>query len=138
LVDDVNVSDQPLPELRAALAPEVAEVLLAEPPDWLCQFLWASLFVGHLRYLAEVAEDSLGVGERRFWSMVRSTILAYQDRFPELADRYKTFDLLAPRFARICLNRNRLLTDGYADRPERPHAATFGTVRNALDEVAAP
>jgi siderophore synthetase component len=137
-VDDVNVSDQPLPELRAALAPEVAEVLLAEPPEWLCQFLWAALFVGHFRYLADLAEEHLGVGERRFWSMVRAAILGYQDRFPELADRFKTFDLLAPRFAKICLNRNRLLQDGYADRPERPHAATFGTVRNALDEVATP
>jgi siderophore synthetase component len=137
-VDDVNVSDQPLPELRAALTPDVAEVLLAEPPDWLCQFLWAGLFVGHLRHLADLAEDHLGVGERRFWTMARAAVLGYQDRFPELADRFKTFDLLAPRFAKICLNRNRLLTDGYADRPERPHAATFGTVRNALDEVAEP
>jgi siderophore synthetase component len=114
LVDDVNISDQPLPELQAAL------------------------FVGHLRHLADLAEEHLGVAERRFWMMVRAAILAYQDRFPELADRFKTFDLLAPRFAKICLNRNRLLTDGYADRPERPHAATFGTVRNALDEVAVP
>jgi siderophore synthetase component len=57
---------------------------------------------------------------------------------PDQADRYKTFDLLAPRFAKICLNRNRLLTDGYADRPERPHAAAHGSVRNALDEVAGP
>jgi siderophore synthetase component len=137
-VDDVNVSDQPLPELRAAMAPDVAEVLLAEPPEWLCQFLWAALFVGHFRYLADLAEEHLGVDERRFWTMVRAAVVGYQDRFPELADRFKTFDLLAPRFARICLNRNRLLTDGYADRPERPHAATFGTVRNALDEVAAP
>jgi siderophore synthetase component len=137
-VDDVNVSDQPLPELRAALRPDVAEVLLAEPPEWLCQFLWASLFVGHFRYLADLVEDYLGVGERRFWSLVRAAILGYQDRHPELADRFKTFDLLAPRFDKICLNRNRLLQDGYADRPERPHAATHGTVRNALDEVAAP
>ena len=116
----------------------MAEVLLAEPPDWLCQFLWAGLFVGHLRHLADLAEDHLGVGERRFWTMARAAVLGYQDRFPELADRFKTFDLLTPRFAKICLNRNRLLQDGYADRPERPHAATFGTVRNALDEVAEP
>ena len=134
-VDDVNVSDQPLPELAAAMTPQAAEVLLAEPPEWLCQFLWAALFIGHL---LDLAEEHLGVRERRFWTMVRSTVLGYQDRFPELADRFKTFDLLAPRFAKICLNRNRLLTDGYADRPERPHAAVFGTVRNALDEVAEP
>jgi siderophore synthetase component len=81
-------------------------------------------------------EDHLGLGEREFWGAVRRAVLAHQARFPELAERFALFDLLAPRFTRICLNRNRLLLDGYADRPERPHAATFGTVANALHEVA--
>jgi siderophore synthetase component len=134
-VDDVNLSDQPLPEL-AGVAPELRAVLLAEPPQWLCQFLWAGLFVGHLRYLSDLMEDHLGLAERDFWAAVRRAILDHQARFPELAGRFALFDLLAPRFARICLNRNRLLLDGYADRPERPHAATFGTVANALADVA--
>jgi siderophore synthetase component len=135
-VDDVNITDQPLPELQAALPPDLRGVLLAEPPAWLCQFLWAGLFIGHLRYLADLVDDHLGVPERRFWTLVRDTVLAYHDRFPQLADRFRLFDLLAPRFAKICLNRNRLLLDGYTDRPERPHAATHGTVRNALHLVA--
>jgi siderophore synthetase component len=134
-VDDVNLSDQPLPELERVPA-EVREVLLREPPAWLCQFLWAGLLIGHFRYLADLLERCEDLPERRFWWLVREEILAYQARFPELAPRFELFDLLAPRFAKICLNRNRLLLDGYADRPERPHAATFGTVRNALDEVA--
>jgi hypothetical protein len=62
--------------------------------------------------------------------------LAHQARFPELAQRFALFDLLAPRFTGICLNPNRLLLDGYADRPERLHAATHGSVRNPLAEVA--
>ncbi|HEY2702441.1 MAG TPA: IucA/IucC family siderophore biosynthesis protein [Candidatus Dormibacteraeota bacterium] len=133
-VDDVNLSDQPLPEL-AGVGPELRRVLLAEPPEWLCQFLWAALFVGHLRYLSDLMEDHLGLGERDFWAAVRRAILDHQARFPELAERFALFDLLAPRFTRICLNRNRLLLDGYADRPERPHAATCGTVANALAEA---
>jgi siderophore synthetase component len=136
-VDDVNLSDQPLPELEQVPS-EVAAVLLREPPAWLCQFLQAGLFVGHFRYLADLMEAALGLAERRFWQLVRAQVLAYQARFPELARRYALFDLLAPRFTRICLNRNRLLLDGYADRPERPHAATHGSVRNPLDEVAFP
>ncbi|MGH7750581.1 MAG: IucA/IucC family C-terminal-domain containing protein, partial [Candidatus Dormibacteria bacterium] len=134
-VDDVNISDRALPEL-AGIGPELRRVLLAEPPEWLCQFLWAGLFVGHLRYLSDLMEDHLGLGERDFWAAVRRAVLDHQARFPELAERFALFDLLAPRFARICLNRNRLLLDGYADRPERPHAATHGTVANALAEVA--
>ena len=81
-------------------------------------------------------EDHLGLAERDFWAAVRRAILDHQARFPELGGRFALFDLLTPRFARICLNRNRLLLDGYADRPERPHAATFGTVANALADVA--
>jgi siderophore synthetase component len=135
-VDDVNLSDQPLPEL-AGVDPELRSVLLAEPPEWLCQFLWAGLFVGHLRYLSDLMEDHVGLDERDFWAAVRRAVLDHQARFPEMAERFALFDLLAPRFARICLNRNRLLQDGYADRPERPHAATFGTVANALAEAAA-
>ncbi len=133
-VDDVNLSDQPLPELERVPA-DVRQVLLSAPPEWLCQFLWAGLLIGHFRYLADLMEDALGLPERRFWGLVRAQVLAYQARFPELAERFALFDLLRPRFAKICLNRNRLLLDGYADRPERPHAATHGTVRNALAET---
>ena len=134
-VDDVNLSDQPLPEL-AGVDPGLRAVLLAEPPEWLCQFLWAGLLIGHFRYLSDLMEDHLGLAERDFWAAVRRAVLDHQARFPELAERFVLFDLLAPRFARICLNRNRMLLDGYADRPERPHAATHGTVANALAEVA--
>ena len=134
-VDDVNLVNQPLPELEAALPPDLREVLLSEPPEWLCQFLWAGLFIGHFRYLSDLVEEHLGVPERRFWSLVRAAILAHQARFPEYRQRFELFDLLTPEFPKICLNRNRLLLDGYADRPERPHAAVHGTVRNALAVV---
>ncbi len=130
-VDDVNVSQHPLPEL-ADMPGDVAAVLLSEPPEMLCQFIQSGLFVGHFRYLAGIAEAHLGVPEDEFWAMVRDEILGYQKRFPELADRFELFDLLAPDLARLCLNRNRLLLDGYADRPQRPHAAVHGRVPNPL------
>ena len=53
-------------------------------------------------------------------------------RFPELAERFALFDLLAPDLRRLCLNRTRLLLDGYQDRPERPHTAVHGRVPNPL------
>lgn len=130
-VDDVNVSAEPLPELEGMPEP-VASMLLREPPEMLCQFIQSGLFVGVFRYLAPLAEDHLGVPEAWFWASVREQVLAYQARFPDLADRFETFDLLAPDLNRLCLNRNRLLLDGYRDRPERPHAAVHGTVPNPL------
>lgn len=130
-VDDVNISAKPLPEL-ADLPEEVARVLLREDPDYLCQFLHAGLFIGHFRYLADLAQRQLGVPDRDFWRLVRTAILNHQEKFPHLAERYALFDLLAPRIDRLCLNRNRLLLDGYRDRPDRPHAAVHGTVPNPL------
>ncbi|MGW1997159.1 IucA/IucC family protein [Embleya sp. NPDC001921] len=130
-VDDVNISDQPLPEL-AELPAEVAAVLLRERPDYLCQFIHAALLVGHHRYLADLAAQHLGVPQEGFWALVREEILDHQAAFPELKDRHELFDLLTPRIERLCLNRNRLLLDGYRDRPTRPHVGAHGSVPNAL------
>ncbi|MFB7945195.1 IucA/IucC family protein [Kitasatospora phosalacinea] len=130
-VDDVNLSDRPLAEL-ADLPADVAGVLNREDPDYLCQFLHSGLFIGVYRYLAPLLEDQLGLPEEEFWELLRAEIRACQRRFPELADRHRLFDLFAPRIDRLCLNRNRLLLDGYRDRPDRPHAAVHGQVDNPL------
>nr|WP_308011979.1 IucA/IucC family siderophore biosynthesis protein [Streptomyces acidipaludis] len=130
-VDDINVSAEPLPELRI-MPTEVREVLLTEPPEFLTQFIHSGLFVGVLRYLAPLCERQLGVAENDFWILAREEILRHQERFPELKERFAMFDLLTPRIERLCLNRNRLHLDGYRDRAERPHAAVHGTVPNPL------
>ncbi|MDJ1130894.1 IucA/IucC family siderophore biosynthesis protein [Streptomyces iconiensis] len=130
-VDDVNVSEQRLPELDTMPA-DVRGVLLTEPPAFLTQFIHSALFVGVFRYLAPLCEDQLGVPEDTFWSLVRAEIDRYHHRFPELKARFELFDLLTPRIERLCLNRNRLHLDGYRDRSERPHAAVHGTVSNPL------
>lgn len=134
-VDDVNVAAAPLPELDSMPA-EVSDVLLREEPEFLCQFIQSGLFVGHFRYLAEIVEQHLDVAEHEFWSLVRREVVAYQRRFPGLAERFGMFDLLTPDIERLCLNRNRLLHDGYRDRPERPHAAVHGRVANPLHRPA--
>jgi siderophore synthetase component len=111
---------------------DVRAVLLTEEPAFLTQFIHSGLFVGVFRYLAPLCEEQLGVPEADFWALVRAEILRYQERFPELKERFELFDLLTPRIERLCLNRNRLHLDGYRDRPDRPHAAVHGTVPNPL------
>ncbi|MFJ2650772.1 IucA/IucC family protein [Streptomyces sp. NPDC087420] len=130
-VDDVNVSARPLPE-HDTMPREVKDVLLTEEPGFLVQFIHSGLFVGVFRYLAPLCEEQLDVSEDEFWSLVRAEIVRHQERFPELQERFETFDLLTPRIARLCLNRNRLHLDGYRDRAQRPHAAVHGTVPNPL------
>lgn len=131
-VDDVNISAKDLPEL-AGIPDDVAAVLLREMPDYLCQFIHSGLFVGHFRYLSRIAERHLAVDRELFWGLVADRILDYQATFPQLADRFEAFDLFAQRIDRLCLNRNRLLLDGYRDRAERPHVEANGTVLNPLN-----
>jgi siderophore synthetase component len=133
-VDDVNVSRHPLPELESIPA-DLKGILLSEPPEGLCQFIFAGLFICHHRYLSDILEEFHQYDERDFWQQVRQAILNYQSQFPELQDRFKLFNLLAPQFTKLCLNRNRLITYGYADDGDRPHAAAFGKVNNALHEA---
>lgn len=132
-VDDVNVSAERLPE-HASMPDDVRAVLLTEPAAFLTQFIHSGLFVGVFRFLAPLCEAQLGVPEAEFWSLVRAEILRHHRLFPELKERYETFDLLTPRIERLCLNRNRLHLDGYRDRPQRPHAAVHGTVPNPLHQ----
>ncbi|MFF7359705.1 IucA/IucC family protein [Streptomyces sp. NPDC008125] len=130
-VDDVNISAHPLPE-HATMPAEVRAVLLTEEPCFLTQFIHSGLFVGVFRYLSPLCEEQLGVTEGEFWSLVRAEVLRHHARFPELKDRFEMFDMLTPEIERLCLNRNRLLVDGYRDRPDRPHAAVHGLVPNPL------
>ncbi|MEU8705394.1 IucA/IucC family siderophore biosynthesis protein [Streptomyces sp. NPDC048565] len=134
-VDDVNVSARPLPE-HATMPTHVRDVLLAEDPSFLTQFIHSGLFVGVFRYLSLLCEEQLDLPEGEFWSLVRAEVLRHHARFPELKERFEIFDMLTPTIERLCLNRNRLHLDGYRDRPQRPHAAVHGTVPNPLHPSA--
>nr|WP_175631817.1 IucA/IucC family siderophore biosynthesis protein [Virgibacillus siamensis] len=134
-VDDVNISDQLFPELEA-VSTELKDVLRSEPPEGLTQFIFTGLFICHFRYLSNILEDHEAFSEYTFWRIVREEILAYQQRFPHLKERYQLFDLLRPTFTKLTLNRNRMFDDGYEDGDDRPHASEFGEVANALAVVA--
>lgn len=135
-VDDVNVSEYPLPELDRLLPADLDGVLRTEPPEGLCQFVFTGLFVGVYRYVSDILSKHHDYPETKFWAQVREAILDYQARFPDLEARFELFDLLQPTFTKLCLNRNRTVDDGYGDAESRPHASEHGVVRNPLYEVA--
>ncbi|WP_100404185.1 IucA/IucC family protein [Bacillus solitudinis] len=134
-VDDVNVSEEPLPELQH-LPEELKPILRSEGAEGLCQFIFTGLFVCHFRYLTGILETYNHYEEERFWRLLRETIIAYQSRFPELTERFHLFDLLKPSYTKLCLNRNRMIDYGYEDDDDRPHASEFGKVQNPLHLVS--
>lgn len=116
--EDVNLLPEPHPSY-ADLPPEADAVLLRWDARQLRHCLLSAVFAGHFRHFAGIVEDHLGVAEPEFWRLVAEEVRAYQRRFPDLAEAFAAFDLLAPEFERVCLNREHLQGAAFHDRAER-------------------
>lgn len=130
-VDDVCVSFTDVPE-RGPEPDGHDHVLPRKHPLVIRQHLVDQVFVGHFRYLAPLCEDQLGVPERVFWSLVRRTILDFQQRFPELRERFPQYELLSAEIPRYALNRDRIVVTRYTDRALRHALYPNGTLPNPL------
>jgi siderophore synthetase component len=132
-VDDAMVSSDPIPEL-ADLPADVADALGGGLEAMLLtQWVQGGLLVCVHRYLAEILSERTGLPERRFWQSAATALSRYQARFAdELAGRYALFELDAPAFVKLCLNRVRMLERGYDDDAERPIASASGWIDNPL------
>lgn len=130
-IDDVIVCDLDFPETET-LPAAVRDVLLRLPADFLVHFIQTTLFICVFRYISVLLDQRAGLSESVFWSLARDSVERYQTRFPELADRFQAFDLFGDEYPRLCLNRVRLFTHGYADDDERLVPDFQGTVDNPL------
>ncbi|MFB7467845.1 IucA/IucC family protein [Streptomyces sp. NPDC056224] len=133
-VDDVCVSFTDVPE-RGPEPDGHDHVLPRKHPSVIKQHVMDQIFVGHFRYLAPLCAEQLGVPERTFWRTVRQTVLDFQSRFPELADRFAEYDLLTPQIPRYGLNRDRIVVTRYGDRALRHALFPNGTHPNPLAEA---
>ncbi|WP_354699358.1 Aerobactin synthase [Paraconexibacter sp. AEG42_29] len=136
-VDDATICAEPLPELLD-LSPAVRAALGdGVEPAVITQWIQAGLLVCAHRYIAELLADRCGYPEAAFWAAARAALHGYQDRFEdELGPRFDLFDLDAPVFVKLCLNRVRILERGYRDGAERPIAAASGWIDNPLHAPA--
>lgn len=135
--EDVNLLPGSHPEY-AGLSERAEALLLRWPASELAHSLLSAVFAGHFRFFAPLAAEQLGVAEEEFWAMVRAEIERYHARFPELADRFEEFGLLAAEFDRVALNREQLLGGGFHDRAEKDEGfdVTHGRLANPLNTTA--
>jgi siderophore synthetase component len=132
-VDDCMISGEALPEL--ASIPSSVREALGDGIEGLILVQWiqGGLLVCVHRYLSEILDDTRGFGEDEFWASAVAVVREYQDRFAdELGGRYEVFDLDAPAFVKLCLNRVRLFERGYEDAADRPVASAVGWIDNPL------
>jgi siderophore synthetase component/RimJ/RimL family protein N-acetyltransferase len=129
-VDDINLVELDFPEL-ASLPEALAGVLLRHPPEVLGHFIFTGLFVVHYRYLSDITQQ-LGIAELHFWQLAGQAMSDYHAAHPELAERIALFDLQRESFEKVCLNRVRLFTQGYADDAERPVPDVLAAMPNPI------
>jgi siderophore synthetase component len=70
----------------------------------------AFLFI-NLGELAIFLADAYGLQEREFWAIADAVVGGYEERFPQLADRFALFDVRKPTIAVEKLTTRRLLPD---------------------------
>lgn len=113
---DLRLVDEEFAE--AADLPQVLKLVTVRlPPEKLIHDLQTGHFVTTLRFIAPLAE-SCGVSEQRFYQICGDVLREYQQRHPQLAERFRRFDLFAPSILRLTLNRAKFLhaTDSAAER----------------------
>jgi 2-[(L-alanin-3-ylcarbamoyl)methyl]-3-(2-aminoethylcarbamoyl)-2-hydroxypropanoate synthase len=85
--------------------------LEAETAEEVRDFVHDAFFFVNLAELAMFLEDRFGLAERRFWSIARGVVEAYQRRFPPARGHADGFDLLVPTVSVEQLTTRRLLPD---------------------------
>ncbi|HYF62232.1 MAG TPA: IucA/IucC family protein, partial [Herpetosiphonaceae bacterium] len=98
-------------------------VTATSPEDVRDFVLDAFLFI-NLAELALFLADEYGLSERRFWGMASAIIDGYQQRFPQLRERFDLFDLRTPTIQVERLTNRRLFpeTDVQVHRVGNPLA----------------
>ncbi|MGV9250886.1 IucA/IucC family protein [Streptomyces sp. NPDC003697] len=121
----------------AVLPPEVRRIRVEVPEDRKLLSIFTDVFDCFFRFLAALLADEGILAEDGFWRTVAEVAREYQESAPELAGRFREYDLFAPEFALSCLNRlqlrdNRRMVD-LADPSGALQLA--GTLRNPLAEL---
>ncbi|MER6786504.1 IucA/IucC family siderophore biosynthesis protein [Streptomyces sp. NPDC000658] len=118
----------------AVLPPEVRRIRVEVPDDTKLLSIFTDVFDCFFRFLAAALAAEGILDEDAFWRTVAEVTRAYQEANPELADRFRQYDLFAPEFALSCLNRLQLRNNRQMVDLADPSGALqlIGTLRNPV------
>ncbi|MEV7993059.1 IucA/IucC family siderophore biosynthesis protein [Streptomyces sp. NPDC086077] len=92
----------------AVLPPAVERLRVDVPEDKKLLSIFTDVFDCFFRFLAANLADEGVLEEDGFWRTVAEVTREYQESMPELAGKFRQYDMFAPRFALSCLNRLQL------------------------------
>ncbi|MDQ0601539.1 siderophore synthetase component [Streptomyces canus] len=95
-------------DVDAVLPPAVERLRVDVPEEKKLLSIFTDVFDCFFRFLAaNLAAEGI-VAEDDFWRTVADITREYQASLPELADKFRQYDMFAPEFALSCLNRLQL------------------------------
>ncbi|MGW7206079.1 IucA/IucC family protein [Streptomyces sp. NPDC054837] len=95
-------------DVDAVLPPTVERLRVDVPEDKKLLSIFTDVFDCFFRFLAANLATEGIVAEDDFWRTVADITREYQASLPELADKFRQYDMFAPEFALSCLNRLQL------------------------------
>ncbi|MFJ9018483.1 IucA/IucC family protein [Streptomyces sp. NPDC102259] len=118
----------------AVLPPEVRRIRVEVPEDMKLLSIFTDVFDCFFRFLAAGLATEGILDEDDFWRTVAEVTRAYQEENPELADKFRQYDMFAPEFALSCLNRLQLRDNRQMVDLADPSGALqlIGTLRNPV------
>lgn len=115
-----------LPENAKRIQVEVPEELRTRP-------LFTQLFDGIFRFVAAILDTQHNLPEQQFWQLVAACIAEYQQQHPELAARFRQYDLFAAIIAPDALNKMQILNSRkLRDRANPFDVPTIGAIQNPV------
>ncbi|WP_030241279.1 MULTISPECIES: IucA/IucC family protein [unclassified Streptomyces] len=131
IAEEIAVMD---PE--AVLPPTVERLRVEVPEDKKLLSIFTDVFDCFFRFLAANLATEGILEEDDFWRTVAEVTRAYQESTPELADKFRQYDMFAPEFALSCLNRLQLRNNEQMVDLSDPSGALqlVGNLRNPIAE----
>ncbi|MFM2415446.1 MAG: hypothetical protein RL385_169 [Pseudomonadota bacterium] len=135
LAEDIGVMNP-----HMALPECVWHLALRVPEHVMPLAIFTDVFDCFFRHLAPLLELQAGFPAERFWQLVADCIVTYQTEHPELAEKFRRYDLFSSEFTLNCLNRlqlknHREMVDMNADEPG-DSLQFAGTLRNPIARFA--
>ncbi|MFB9462073.1 IucA/IucC family protein [Streptomyces cinereospinus] len=118
----------------AVLPPTVERLRVEVPEDKKLLSVFTDVFDCFFRFLsANLAAEGV-LEEDAFWGTVAKVTREYQESMPELADKFRQYDMFAPEFALSCLNRLQLRDNQQMVDLSDPAGALqlVGTLKNPI------
>ncbi|MEV0906199.1 IucA/IucC family protein [Streptomyces hokutonensis] len=118
----------------AVLPPTVERLRVEVPEDKKLLSIFTDVFDCFFRFLASNLAAEGVLEEDDFWRTVAEVTREYQDSAPELADKFRQYDMFAPEFSLSCLNRLQLRDNEQMVDLADPSGALqlVGTLKNPI------